>query len=915
MSVVKRIVLSSCLLMASALTTIVQAQTCADLDGSYVFSNDGTSTYLGFFGSQYATESIMNQYGTYGSPYSTNGVRNEFSTYGSAFSNYSANNEFANSPPIIFKYGVARYYLTTNAFLAGGVSLSAIDSSCTFYATAPLTVAPPLAPAAISVADGTDPELLAVAWTAVSGATGYRVYQSSTNSNGNYVLLGTTPNTSTVISGLEQGITYYIAVSAYNSGGESAAIYDTGYLATSYTVTPSAGAGGSISPSTSQEVTENNTVAFELSASSGYEIDAVGGTCEGALSGSTFTTSPITSDCTVTASFSELPSYTVTPSAGSNGSISPSNAQTVTSGSASSFTIEASSGYEIDSVGGTCGGSLSGSTYTTNSVTADCSVIASFAPITYSVTPSAGENGSISPSSAQSIGSGGAVTFTVSPDSGYQVASVGGSCGGSLSGSTYTTNAVTADCSVEASFSQITHLVTPSAGSNGSISPSAEQLVAEGDTITFTLTADSGYVVAAVGGTCGGSLSGSSYTTDVISGACTVEATFSEIVGAAYAVSPSAGANGSIDPSTPVTVAEGATTAFALTADSGYEIDQVSGTCGGSLSGSTYVTEAITSDCTVTVTYSELPSYVVTPSAGVNGSVSPDTPQSVLSGSTATFTISADTGYNIAAVSGSCGGSLSGSTYTTNAIISDCTVSVTFSESTPQSCDTFGTSGAYVQKIFIAYLGRPAAPAGLEYFANYMDTNNEQGKLILFDDLYYSAEAEALYSTSTLSEQINQFYQFMFSRDALSGGLNYWIDQINGGYFTIPASAAYIADAAAGEDMAVLDAKQVAASKLTCAIGDDASKLSAFQANLAGARASIAAITTAEQAEAYDGDAELASIIGSARATPNTWSREASGARGTDEDAKPIPTLPMLGFFILSGLMILLGLRRLKAAV
>ena len=68
--------------------------------------------------------------------------------------------------------------------------------------------------------------------------------------------------------------------------------------------------------------------------------------------------------------------------------------------------------------------------------------------------------------------------------------------------------------------------------------------------------------------------------------------------------------------------------------------------------------------------------------------------------------------------------------------------------------------------------------------------------------------------------------------------------------------------------MAVLDAKQVAASKLTCAIGDDAAKLSAFQANLAGVRASIAAITTAEQAAAYDGDAELAAIMGSATTEP-----------------------------------------------
>ena len=163
----------------------------------------------------------------------------------------------------------------------------------------------------------------------------------------------------------------------------------------------------------------------------------------------------------------------------------------------------------------------------------------------------------------------------------------------------------------------------------------------------------------------------------------------------------------------------------------------------------------------------------------------------------------------------------------------------------------------------------------------------------------------------TLAEQINQFYQFMFNRDALSGGLNYWIDQINEGFFTVPASAAYIADAASGEDMAVLDAKQVAASKLTCAIGDDASKLSAFQANLAGARASLAGITTAEEAEAYDGDSELASIIGSARTAPDNWSRGVLDSLEDDEDAESIPTLPMLGFFILSGLLGLFGIRRL----
>ncbi len=68
-------------------------------------------------------------------------------------------------------------------------------------------------------------------------------------------------------------------------------------------VTPSAGAGGSISPSTPQSVNPNNTVTFTVTPNSGYTA-SVGGTCGGTLSGNSYTTSPIVGDCTVVASFS-----------------------------------------------------------------------------------------------------------------------------------------------------------------------------------------------------------------------------------------------------------------------------------------------------------------------------------------------------------------------------------------------------------------------------------------------------------------------------------------------------------------------------------------------------------------------------------------------------------------------------------
>ena len=69
--------------------------------------------------------------------------------------------------------------------------------------------------------------------------------------------------------------------------------------------------------------------------------------------------------------------------------------------------------------------------------------------------------------------------------------------------------------------------------------------------------------------------------------------------------------------------------------------------------------------------------YTVTPSAGNNGSISPDTPQTVTHGDTTTFTVTPDTGYSIANVTG-CGGTLSGNTYTTGTITEACTVEALF---------------------------------------------------------------------------------------------------------------------------------------------------------------------------------------------------------------------------------------------
>jgi predicted extracellular nuclease len=293
------------------------------------------------------------------------------------------------------------------------------------------------------------------------------------------------------------------------------------------TVTPSAGANGTISPSTPQGKLIGQTIQFTVTPDPTYAA-VVGGTCGGTLVGTTYTTNVLTADCTVSATFTATPTFTVTPSSTGSGTISPSTPQTVNSGSTAVFTVTPAANNTV-SMNGTCGGVLNMNTYTTAAITANCTVIANFSPITHAVTPSAGVNGTISPSTPQTINQGTTTTFTVTPNSGFS-ASVGGTCGGALVGTTYTTAVITAPCTVNATFAPLpTYTVTGSASANGSIAPTMTQTITQGNTATFTITPNAGYY-AAVRGTCGGTLVGTTYTTRAITANCTVNAVFAKKV-------------------------------------------------------------------------------------------------------------------------------------------------------------------------------------------------------------------------------------------------------------------------------------------------------------------------------------------------------------------------------------------------
>lgn len=72
------------------------------------------------------------------------------------------------------------------------------------------------------------------------------------------------------------------------------------HIGTTYTVTPSAGPGCTISPNTPQTVVAGSTPSFTITPNPGYALVATTGTCGGTpTTGSPFTTNPVNANCTV----------------------------------------------------------------------------------------------------------------------------------------------------------------------------------------------------------------------------------------------------------------------------------------------------------------------------------------------------------------------------------------------------------------------------------------------------------------------------------------------------------------------------------------------------------------------------------------------------------------------------------------
>ncbi len=298
--------------------------------------------------------------------------------------------------------------------------------------------------------------------------------------------------------------------------------------ATSYTITPSAGANGTISPSGAVTVNSGGSQTFSFTPATGYQVSSVVVDGTTVTTASSYTFSNVTGSHTISVTFAPtMNTYTITASAGANGTISPSGAVTVNSGGSQTFSFSPATGYKVSSIVVDNATVTTASSYTISNVTGSHTISVTFAPITYTITASAGANGTISPSGAVTVNSGGSQTFSFTPATGYQVSSVlidGGSVGALTS---YTFSNVTANHTISATFaSSGTFTITPTAGTNGTISPATPVTVKSGASQSFTIAPATGCKVAnvQVDGASAGALT--SYTFSSVKANHTISASF-----------------------------------------------------------------------------------------------------------------------------------------------------------------------------------------------------------------------------------------------------------------------------------------------------------------------------------------------------------------------------------------------------
>ncbi|MCS3469323.1 hypothetical protein M2401_003061 [Pseudomonas sp. JUb42] len=126
-----------------------------------------------------------------------------------------------------------------------------------------------------------------------------------------------------------------------------------------------------------------------------------------------------------------------------------------------------------------------------------------------------------------------------------------------------------------------------------------------------------------------------------------------------------------------------------------------------------------------------------------------------------------------------------------------------------------------VQKLYIAYFGRPADPVGLNYWAASIDAAGGNFDSVV-SGFSSSLESKALYAGSDTSQLVTSIYVALFNRPPEPAGLAYWVGLIDSNTVTGPRAAYQIMTSAGPGDATAIANKVAAANAFTANIDTSA---------------------------------------------------------------------------------------------
>ncbi|PEL09316.1 S8 family serine peptidase [Bacillus sp. AFS017336] len=257
---------------------------------------------------------------------------------------------------------------------------------------------------------------------------------------------------------------------------------------------------------------------------------------------------------------------------------------------------------------------------------------------------------------------------------------------------------ISANGYVDASFTiiisdDLSHLISATTDSNGTIDPNGFVAVKHGKDQTFKITPNTGFEIGSV--KVDGQevkLTNNEFTFTNVTKNHSINVTFKQIV---HIITATAGSHGTISPNGRITANYGTDQAFYITPNEGYEVAtfKVDGE-DAKLINNTYTFMKVTTEHSISVTFKQIV-HTIKASTGSNGTISPNGNVSVNYGAAQTFTVTQKKGYQVATFTvDGMSAKLSNNTYTFMNVTKDHTLSVTFKQILHSITASAGSNGS-----------------------------------------------------------------------------------------------------------------------------------------------------------------------------------------------------------------------------